>query len=641
MAAWTSSLHGDGYHSGVYSSAASGITDLVSRYGTGYLEPDHIWIADWNGQQTVSSPYVPTSEWANHQRIHQYQGGHYATYAGVTMNIDSDYLDVGSQGPSRSPFNLLTSASFGDGVLSGWALTPGANWADYSNGTAHDGAYYLEMNTGSLAGGAASVWQDVSLSTQAGQSFEFSVWLRSADGAPGEACVVLWGLWTNIENGQQCVVLTGRSWTQVTAPLDTHASAHSILRAQLYMETAGVNFDVDGTQLVGAGLTSASFGDGASGWALTPGANWADYRNGTAHDGAYYLEMNTGTRAGGAASLWQDLPLRTKRGQSFDFSVWLRSATGARGKVCVVLWGLWKGIQYGERCVVLIGRSWTQVTAPLDTHASGHSILRAQLYMDTSGVNFDVDGTQLESAGLTSASFGRGVLSGWALTPGANWADYRNGTAHDGAYYLEMNTGSLAGGAASVWQDVTLLTQPGQSFDFSVWLRSADGAPGEVCVVLWGLWTNIENGQQCVVLTGRSWTQVTAALDTHVSGHSILRAQLYMETAGVNFDVDGTTLVAGGAQISPPTAPTAVRATAGDDSAIVSWMPPAENGGGPLVAYTVTAEPGGATVSVAKTVTRVTVTGLTAGANYTFTVAAASSAGKGPPSLSSNVIVPS
>ena len=93
LSSWTSQLHASGYLSGVYGNYDSVITDLVNQYGTGYLEPDDIWIADWNGQQTTSDSYVPSAEWANHQRLHQYNGGHNETYGGVTINIDSDYLD--------------------------------------------------------------------------------------------------------------------------------------------------------------------------------------------------------------------------------------------------------------------------------------------------------------------------------------------------------------------------------------------------------------------------------------------------------------------------------------------------------------------------------------------------------------------
>ena len=80
--------------SGVYSSENSGIVDLVNANGTGFVEPDEIWIANWNGQQNTISTVVPSTDWANHQRLHQYQGGHNATYGGVTINIDSDYVDA-------------------------------------------------------------------------------------------------------------------------------------------------------------------------------------------------------------------------------------------------------------------------------------------------------------------------------------------------------------------------------------------------------------------------------------------------------------------------------------------------------------------------------------------------------------------
>jgi hypothetical protein len=103
LAAWTTQLHADGYVSGVYSSGASGIADLVASYGTSYLEPDDIWIADWNGAKTTSDPFVPAADWANHQRLHQYSGGHNETYGHVTINIDGNYLDVQTSGAWTPP----------------------------------------------------------------------------------------------------------------------------------------------------------------------------------------------------------------------------------------------------------------------------------------------------------------------------------------------------------------------------------------------------------------------------------------------------------------------------------------------------------------------------------------------------------
>jgi hypothetical protein len=103
LSAWTSELHAKGYVSGVYSSASSGISDLASRYHSGYTEPDDLWIADWNNQRSTSDPYVPSSYWSNHQRLHQYSGDHNETYGAVTLDIDGDYLDGATAGTSGGP----------------------------------------------------------------------------------------------------------------------------------------------------------------------------------------------------------------------------------------------------------------------------------------------------------------------------------------------------------------------------------------------------------------------------------------------------------------------------------------------------------------------------------------------------------
>ena len=62
--------------------------------------PDDAWIANWNGQASVfGDQYVSDSLWADHQRVHQYKGGHKETWGGVTINIDSDYVDGAVVGP--------------------------------------------------------------------------------------------------------------------------------------------------------------------------------------------------------------------------------------------------------------------------------------------------------------------------------------------------------------------------------------------------------------------------------------------------------------------------------------------------------------------------------------------------------------
>jgi hypothetical protein len=112
LAGWTDQLHADGYLSGVYSSAASGITDLVRVNGSGYSEPDDVWIAHWDDQATTSDSYVPSSDWSDHQRIRQYQGDHRVTYGGVTLDIDSDYLDGATADTAGAAAGVVPDGTF-------------------------------------------------------------------------------------------------------------------------------------------------------------------------------------------------------------------------------------------------------------------------------------------------------------------------------------------------------------------------------------------------------------------------------------------------------------------------------------------------------------------------------------------------
>ncbi len=104
LAGWVAGLRGRGYLAGVYGSAASTIRDLIPSAGNPATGPDAVWIANWNGQTGVfGDPYVADTYWPSHQRIHQYKGGHHETYAGVTVNIDSNTVDGPVAGPGNVP----------------------------------------------------------------------------------------------------------------------------------------------------------------------------------------------------------------------------------------------------------------------------------------------------------------------------------------------------------------------------------------------------------------------------------------------------------------------------------------------------------------------------------------------------------
>jgi len=116
LAAWHNQLKLSGYVSGVYSSASTGIKMLddarVNPTNKAPL-PTYIWIAEWNNERTTSSDYIRDDGWPG-RRLHQYRGGHDETYGGVTINIDSNVLDLhgfptcSTANVNRSTYRLST-----------------------------------------------------------------------------------------------------------------------------------------------------------------------------------------------------------------------------------------------------------------------------------------------------------------------------------------------------------------------------------------------------------------------------------------------------------------------------------------------------------------------------------------------------
>ena len=145
---------------------------------------------------------------------------------------------------------------------------------------------------------------------------------------------------------------------------------------------------------------------------------------------------------------------------------------------------------------------------------------------------------------------------------------------------------------------------------------------------------------QTPVLTGSAATSYTVAGLTNGTAYTFTVAAI--NSAGTGPDSGPSSSVTPAPAVAPG-APTAVHGSPEDGAVALNWTAPASDGGSPITGYQVIPYVSGSaqTPSVFNSSdTSQTVTGLTDGTAYTFTVAAINIAGTGPQSTASAAIIP-
>lgn len=248
--------------------------------------------------------------------------------------------------------------------------------------------------------------------------------------------------------------------------------------------------------------------------------------------------------------------------------------------------------------------------------------------------------------------------------PGISWTDARNAAAASSLYgltgYLATVTSStendfiaakLAGngwlGASDSAQEADWRWVTGPEAGTQFWQgddgscgAGTPGTPGPVN----GLYSNWAGGEpnNCppaenyahFYSSNGTWNDFPDSAGASIDGYVV-------EYGGMPGDSPTISTASSAISVNAtvPAAPTGVAASRGDTAATVSWSAP-DDGGSAITGYTVTASPGGATVTVGGATTSVAVPGLTNGTPYTFTVYATNAVGAGPASSASASVTP-
>ena len=492
--------------------------------------------------------------------------------------------------------------------------------------------------------------------------------------------------WTAPSNGGSAITsytvtpyLSGVAQTPTTVngtPPSTTATVTGLTNGQSY------TFTVTATNAVGSGPASSASN------AVTPSADPAP---------AFVQQASTHVATGSSISVTPSTPLGTGNrlivevgvwsgsgakasgvtdtaGDTFtevshftgpdqtEQSVWTAPITAGAGNTPTVTAKFSSSADAAITALEYSGLSAAAGSAAVDTEATASGTTSSAGSVSSGPTAATGAGNELAVGFYSDSGFGDSLTAGSGYTVRTNISNTGDMEllAEDQVVGAGATPAASAGtGAKTIWEMATVVFKGGSQAP-----PTAPAAPGSVTATAGDKsaivsWTAPANGGSPITsYTITPYVGTTAQTPTVITGTPpTTSADITGLTDGTayTFTVSATNGVGTGPasaasnQVTPtaptvPAAPTNVTATAGNQSATVNWTAPA-NGGSPITGYTVTPYLAGVAqaptqVAGSPPATAATITGLTNGSSYTFTVSASNTVGTGPASTPSQAITP-
>jgi len=295
-------------------------------------------------------------------------------------------------------------------------------------------------------------------------------------------------------------------------------------------------------------LQSPSFeGGSVYGWGASNGpVNVMTARGtvGQVPNGEWFLATNT--PAAGRA-ITQDVQRTTYAGQTITAKVWVRSESDKPFSGTAAVWGIGNSANEAASVPFTVTGTWTELTIKLPVQGSSHSLIRLDVYMNTTSGSMWMDNASI-SVGqtpprenlLNNQSF-EASFADWVPGNGfMNRAIYQDTRfVKHGSWFAASNTPVAR---RSFSQTVNVTGYVGDEYSFSIWLRSGDATvPFTGDVALWGLNSSqVANAVTSYSVVG-DWTKVTATLKSPIN-FSQLKAEVYLANVNDTLFLDDASL---------------------------------------------------------------------------------------------------